>query len=80
MNTILHDRVVTLLSETLQIPRQEIGGDLQFGDLPQWDSMGHMDVMLRLETDYGIALDGDTISALTSLSAICKYLEEHGHA
>ena len=69
------DQVQALLAQVFQVPVVEITPGLSFGDLPQWDSMGHMDVMLSLEEQFGVAIDTDTISELTSVPAICAYLE-----
>ena len=72
-------RVQDILAEALQVPPDEISPQLAFGDLPQWDSMGHMEVILRLEESYGIEVNADTIAGLTSVPAICSYLEEQGY-
>lgn len=69
-----YDEVQTLLARVFQVSAADISPDLGFGDLPQWDSMGHMDVMLSLEEQFGIAIDTDTISELISVPAICAYL------
>lgn len=69
-----------LLGEALQVPLEQVTPDLRLGDLPQWDSMGHMDVMVLLEERYGVEINADTITALTSLPAIAAYLKENGHA
>jgi len=72
-------RVQDILAEALQVPLDEIGPQLAFGDLPQWDSMGHMEVIMRLEESFGIEVNADTIAGLTSVPAICSYLEEQGY-
>lgn len=54
----------------LQISPEEVADDLTFGDLPQWDSMGHMEIMLTLEERFGIEITPESINTLTSLSAI----------
>ncbi len=77
---ILVEQVQALLAEALQVPQEAIPPDLSFGDLPQWDSMGHMEVMLRLEERFGVEINAETIAQLTSLSTICAYLKENGHA
>ncbi len=69
-------QIQSLLSEVLEIALEEIPADMAFGDMPQWDSMGHMEVMLRLEEEYGVELSADTIGELTSIAAICAYLEQ----
>jgi len=75
----LNQRIQSLLIEALQIPAEQATSDLQFGDLPQWDSMGHMEVMIYLENEFGIEINPETISNLTSFSTIRQYLQDHGH-
>lgn len=83
MNTsetsILSQRVQSLLAEAIQVPGEMVTPDLSFGDLPQWDSLGHMEVMLRLEEEFGVAIDADTIAQLISIPEICLFLEDQGY-
>jgi acyl carrier protein len=72
--------IQTLVAEALQIPAGEATPDLAFGDLPQWDSMGHMEVMLLLEERYAVEINADTIASLTSIPRIDAYLKEQHHA
>ena len=76
---ILIEQIQALLAEAIQVPVEEITPDLAFGDLPQWDSMGHMEVMLRLEEKFGVEINADTIAALISIPEIVKHLEANGH-
>ena len=69
-------QVQTLLAEAIQVPVELVTPELAFGDLPQWDSLGHMEVMMRLEEQFGVAIDADTIAALISVPEICAYLEK----
>jgi acyl carrier protein len=68
-----------MVSSALQIPIAETNPELAFGDLPQWDSMGHMEIMLLLEENFGVEVSTDTIASLTSIPAICSYLKDHPH-
>jgi acyl carrier protein len=78
--TTLVQNIQALLVEALHITEAQVTPDLAFGDLPQWDSMGHMEVMMLLEERYGVEINADTIAALTSVPAISVYLTENGHA
>ena len=69
-------RVQTLIAETLQIPPESITPILAFGGIAEWDSMGHMQIMMALETQFGLDIDADTILALTTVPAICAHLEQ----
>lgn len=70
-------RIREALSLALQVPIEMISEDLAFGDLPQWDSMGHMEVMMRLEEHFGVEINADTIATLTSFASIRQYLEDN---
>lgn len=75
--TNLSENVQLALAEALRVDPSEIGPETQFGDLPQWDSMGHMEVLVALEKAYGVEISADTITELVSIPAICQYIEEH---
>ena len=78
--TQLTEQVHALLAEALQVPHEAVTDGLGFGDLPEWDSMGHMEVMVLLEERYGVEISADTIANLTSVEGILAYLKENGHA
>lgn len=75
----LTSQIQEVLGAALQVPQDEITPELTFGDMPQWDSMGHMEVMMSLEERFGIEINADTIANLTSIPAIRAYLEANGH-
>ena len=75
----LTNHVRSLLAEAIQVSPELVTSDLSFGDLPQWDSLGHMEVMMQLEDEFGIEISADTIAELISIPEICKFLEERGY-
>jgi len=68
------EKVQALIAEALQVTIAEIPSNLAFGGIKQWDSMGHMGIMLLLEERFGVPIDADVIATLTSVPAICEYL------
>jgi acyl carrier protein len=78
-NPSLVAQVQALLAEAIQAPPELVTPDLAFGDLPHLDSLGHMELMLRLEVLFGVVIDTDTIARLISIPEICKYLEANHH-
>ena len=69
-------RVQALVAEALQISPESITTTLAFGDIAEWDSMGHMQIMMALETLFGLDIDADSILAMTNVQAICAHLEQ----
>jgi acyl carrier protein len=68
------ERIQTVLAGALRVAPKAITPELALGDLPQWDSLGHMEVMMSLEEHFGIEINADTIAELTSVPAICEHL------
>jgi acyl carrier protein len=79
MDNTLINSVSYLISQTLGISRDQITDRFTYGDVPEWDSMGHMNLMLALEEKYGIQVSADTITNLVSIPAILAYLEDNHH-
>ncbi len=69
-----------LFADIFHVQPGDVNAEMQFGELPQWDSMGHMDLMVALETKYGIEISAETISQLISIPAIIAYIEAKQHA
>ena len=74
----LTEKIQAALVEALRVPPELVTPDLAFGDLPQWDSMGHMEVMMVLEQYFGIEINNDTIASLTSVPIIRQHIVEMG--
>lgn len=71
----LSEKVQTVLQEALRVEAGIVGPQTEFGDFPQWDSMGHMEVMVALEKSFGVEITAETITELVSVPAICAYVE-----
>lgn len=73
------EEIKHLIASVLGLPSEKVGDNLALGEVPEWDSLGHMDLLMTLEARYGIPLDEDMIARLISVDAICAYLEEREH-
>lgn len=73
-NNEVFEKVRTVLAQALKVEAGEISSDTAFGDLPQWDSMGHMEVMILLEEHFGVEINAETISELISVQAIYEHV------
>lgn len=69
------ERLQTLLADIFEVDTADITMETQFGDLPRWDSMGHMDLMVALERKFGIEISAESIRDLVSISAILAAIE-----
>jgi acyl carrier protein len=74
MNENLTAAIGDLISDTLVVPRDQVTENFTYGDVPEWDSMGHMNLMMALEDKFGIQITAETITNLVSIPAIIQYL------
>lgn len=58
----------------LRISEDRYRRDLKLGDLDEWDSLGHLDLVAQIESEFGVSLSLDDIPTLTSLDTIRKHL------
>ena len=75
-NQTLTEQVCKILTEALRVEAGDIGPETQFGDLPQWDSMGHMEVLVALEKEYGVEITAESITDLVSVPLIVAHIEQ----
>jgi acyl carrier protein len=56
------------------IPPEQVSTSTSRDDVPEWDSVGHLNLMLGLEGRFGVSFDVDDLTRLTSVEAILAYL------
>ena len=56
----------------------EITMDLSVGSLPEWDSLGHFNLLLLIEQSYDISFTMEEMSEMKSLNDIAKVLTLKG--
>jgi acyl carrier protein len=61
---------------SLKLRSGEYRADLKIGDIEQWDSVAHLDLMSELEREFGVHFDLDEMANLTSLPELRKRLEQ----
>jgi acyl carrier protein len=60
----------------LKLHDGEFRPDLKIGDIEQWDSVAHLDLMSEVEQEFGVQFDLDEITTLTSLPELLHRLEK----
>lgn len=63
-----------VMNLTFGIPRDQVSARTSRADVPEWDSVGHLNLMLGLEERFHIAFDVEDLTRLTSVEAILDHL------
>jgi acyl carrier protein len=61
--------------KALRLRAEEYRPELRIGDVDQWDSVAHLDLMSEVEQEFGVKFDLDEMTTLTSLPELMHWLE-----
>jgi len=76
----LFPKVQSIVATTLKVPPDKITRETSDKDLPAWDSLAHVNLMMSLEQTFDLYLEVEDFPKLISISAILEYLREQGSA
>lgn len=74
----LFERLQTTLSTTLKVPPEAITPQTRDEDLPSWDSLGQVNLIMALEQTFGVYIEVEDFGELNSVPAILEYLGRNG--
>ncbi|MCM8532283.1 MAG: phosphopantetheine-binding protein [Lentisphaeraceae bacterium] len=72
----MQDNIKQIMSVVLEVPLSEIDENSSSDSISSWDSLKHMNLIIALEQEFGVAFDEDTIPEIQSFSAISSALQE----
>lgn len=75
MSSSVIDRVKQVMALTFNVPAEQIADDAGQAQVPGWDSLGHVNLMLGLEEEFATELSDDVMPTLKSVPAIVSHLE-----
>lgn len=71
-------KLLGILSTTFKVPVQDIGEDFSIDSVESWDSLAHLNLVLRLEHEFNISMSEDETVEIISLALIKLVLKDHG--
>jgi acyl carrier protein len=74
----MREKIKEVMSRTFDIPVSDITDDAKINGIPNWDSLGHMLLMLELEAEFGVSISTDDMTNLLSLDLLNAYLQGNG--
>lgn len=59
-----------LIARALGIAEDRVTGGLEYQSIREWDSLGHVSLLVAIEQEYGVEIDDDLTLGLRSVAAI----------
>lgn len=63
------------MATALELPKGAIKENSTMEEIEEWDSLGHVHVMVALEQAFDLYMDVDDFAELDNVPAILRYLE-----
>ena len=62
------EKYIKIFEQSLSISRDKINDNLEYNEVPEWDSIGHMTLVSDLEEEFKITFETDDIIDFSSFS------------
>ena len=70
--------LLKLVSETFTVDEDKVNMDTAPGDFPEWDSLGHLNLLTTLEENCNISFDMEETMSIQSVQDLKNILEKKG--
>lgn len=72
----MKEEIVKIIADILEVDVCDIEMDTAVGDLPEWDSMHHLQIIAELEKVYNIKFNASDLAELEYVSDLISLVEE----
>jgi acyl carrier protein len=74
----LVDRVASIFEKAFKVEQEEFSPELVPEEVLLWDSLGHMNLVMELEEQFGLQFEVDEITEMSSAGKIIEILKSKG--
>ena len=75
----VHDELEQLFRDVFGDDRIELTEETTARDIPQWDSLGHVNLMFAIEERFGVRFRGNELAEFANVGELKRFLEEHAN-
>ena len=72
------EKLQQTIAATLKVAPAKVTETTRDQDLPSWDSLGQVNLIMALEQEFGVYIEVEEFGSLNSVPAILAYLGKQG--
>ena len=72
----MEQKIIGIIAKILEVELEEVELDTTIGDLPEWDSLHHLQIIAELEKEYGIKYVAEDLAELEDVSDLISLTKE----
>lgn len=69
------ERYIEIVAEIVEVDTNTLALDTAFEDIPEWDSMLTLTLVMELEAEYGISIPMECLNGITTLGDMYALVE-----
>ena len=69
------EKIKKTIASTFEIPVETVNSHSSSQTIEQWDSMGHINLVMALEQRFGVKFTMDEIMKLRNFASLCQVME-----
>ncbi len=71
------EKYIKVFTKSFGVDKNKLKKDLKYNSIPKWDSVGHMNMIAKLEQEFNISLEMDDIIDFSSFKTGIKILKKY---
>ena len=76
---LVHDELEQLFRDVFGDDTIELTEETTARDVPQWDSLGHVNLMFAIEERFRVRFRGNELAEFANVGELKRFLEEHAN-
>lgn len=69
----MEDRILEIMKDVFGT--EDIDRTVSQKNCEKWDSLAHLNLIVELETEFGVSFEPEEIGEMTSFDKVCEYLK-----
>jgi acyl carrier protein len=74
----IFERLADIFQDVFDFNKSQLTLESVPDDVPKWDSVGHMNLVARIEGEFGVQFEVDEIMEMSSVEKIMEILQSKG--
>ncbi|MBP2618044.1 acyl carrier protein [Chryseobacterium jejuense] len=72
----MKEKIIEIMAEVFEMPVNEFPTEITQGNIENWDSLKHLNLIVELEDAFDKSFEPEEISEMTSMDKIIEMIEK----
>lgn len=72
----MEEKVIGIIARILEVDIEDVEMDTAIGDLPEWDSLHHLQIIVELQNEFNIEYPKEDLAELEDVSDLVALTKE----